>query len=252
MSLLTLLVEIYSKRQLIQTKKIIYSVFKDIDVKAEVLGVNTGGWLQISVKGEDEQLATNYLIKEIGACPENINNIPKGSDLLGQISDSVNKALLIDIGVFEPKTVLASISIEELQEQLFLDKNISLDRTVNLFGLTKGMPIQINILDTNNRNTVRAKLSEKQVSLFDSWKKSLLDRLIVQGSLYNEVEKAIDFTRLSRDIINIDSLGLFTQVLTCKLGTQAIGLIPRIGKTLKKAKLTVFNPKKLYPDLLKL
>lgn len=252
MTLLTLLVKIYGKKQLKQTKKIICSLFKDIEVKTEIIGANSADWFQISVEGEDEQIATNYLIKEIGFCPEKISNIQKGSDLIGLIFDSTNKSLLIDIGIFEPKIVHARISIEELREKLFLDKNTSLGRTVGLFGLAKGIPIQIEILDINNKkNFIQAKLSEKQLSLFDFWKKSLLDRLIVQDTTYNEVKNAINFVRLNRDIISIDSLGLFTQVLTCKLGTQAKGLIPRIGKTLKKAKLTVFNPKKLYPDLLK-
>jgi len=33
--------------------------------------------------------------------------------------------------------------------------------------------------------------------------------------------------------------------LTCKLGTDAAGLIPKIGRNLKKAKFAVFNPKTL-------
>ena len=44
----------------------------------------------------------------------------------------------------------------------------------------------------------------------------------------------------------MESLGLFEYALTCKLGTDAAGLIPRIGKILKTAKLTVFNPKRIH------
>jgi len=40
-------------------------------------------------------------------------------------------------------------------------------------------------------------------------------------------------------------LGMFEHVLTCKLGTDAAGLIPKIGRILKNAKFAVFNPKKL-------
>jgi len=30
------------------------------------------------------------------------------------------------------------------------------------------------------------------------------------------------------------------------MGTDAVGLIPRLGKILRTAKLTVFNPKKIH------
>jgi len=253
MTLLTLLLKIFNKTQLTQSKKIINSLFKDIEVKVEVLGSNSAGWLQIYVQGEDQQIAVSYLTKEIGICPATISAIEKGSNLIGQISEKANKSLLIDIGVFEPKIVFASIYLEDIREQLFLDNEASLDKIVDLFGLAKRIPVQINVLDICKRqNLIKVKLSDKQVSLFELWKKSLLDRLIVQGVTHTEVKNAINFARLNRDIISVESLDLFTQVLTCKLGTQAKGLVPKLGRTLKKAKLTVFNPKKLYPNLIKI
>jgi hypothetical protein len=44
-------------------------------------------------------------------------------------------------------------------------------------------------------------------------------------------------------------LGLFEQVLTCKLGTDAAGLIPRIGRYMRNARFFVYNPKKLVSFL---
>jgi hypothetical protein len=38
---------------------------------------------------------------------------------------------------------------------------------------------------------------------------------------------------------------LLEHALTCKLGTDAAGLIPKIGRNLKNAKFAVFNPKSL-------
>ena len=38
---------------------------------------------------------------------------------------------------------------------------------------------------------------------------------------------------------------MFEHVLTCKLGTDAAGLIPKIGRNLRNAKFAVFNPKRL-------
>jgi hypothetical protein len=46
-------------------------------------------------------------------------------------------------------------------------------------------------------------------------------------------------------VIGLESLGMCEHALVCKLGTDAAGLIPRIGRILKSAKFAVFNPRKI-------
>ena len=53
----------------------------------------------------------------------------------------------------------------------------------------------------------------------------------------------LERTRLNRDVIGMEALGLFEHALTCKLGTDAAGLIPRIGRYMRHADFSVFNPK---------
>ncbi|MCW3997548.1 MAG: DUF2110 family protein, partial [Candidatus Bathyarchaeota archaeon] len=245
---MTLFTKIDSKRQLSQSKKIIRSYFENLDVQEKILGINNAGWLQILVEGEDKKIAASYLIEEIGLCPINIDNIHKNSLLNGRISKfHENNLLSIDIGVFEPKIIPATISLERLREQLLPDNKASLKKISALFGLIKELPIKIKIIRINEeKKYIQAELSKIQLSLFKFWKKSLLDRLIIIGATRNQVKKALNLTRLTKDVINIESLGLFEQVLTCKLGTDAAGLIPVIGRILKTTKLTVFNPKKTH------
>jgi hypothetical protein len=224
------------------------SYFENLDVKEKILGVNNAGWLQLSGEGEDEKLAINYLKKKIGFCPAHKNNIKKNSSLKGKIcSFHENKMFSIDIGVFNPKILLATISLEKMQEQLMNNKKTSLARISTLFGLTAGLPINIDVLNIfETENQIEAKLSDFQLSLFMLWQKSLLDRLIIIGATRNQIKKTLKLTKLAKDVIGVESLGLFEQVLTCKLGTDAVGLIARIGRTLKTAKLKVFNPKKIH------
>jgi hypothetical protein len=40
-------------------------------------------------------------------------------------------------------------------------------------------------------------------------------------------------------------MGMFEHALTCKLGTDAAGLISKIGRKLRNARFTVFNPRKI-------
>ena len=248
MTILTLLTKISKKNQITQIKQKFRSYFENLDVEEKILGINAAGWLQVSIEGEDEKIAANYLIKKIGLCPTDINNLKENSRLSGKISSfNGNNNVFIDIGVFKPRTFLATISLEKLQEQLAQGKKNSLKKIVTLFGLTEGQTVNITLLNINKeKNCVEAEFSEKQLSLFNFWQKSFLDRLIILGSTYNEAKKAINLARLGKDVINIESASLFEQVLTCKLGTDAAGLIPRLGKILRTAKLTVFNPKKIH------
>jgi hypothetical protein len=56
---------------------------------------------------------------------------------------------------------------------------------------------------------------------------------------------ALEHARLERDVISVESLGMFEHALVCKLGTDAAGLIRQLGRNLGNAKFTVFNPKSL-------
>jgi hypothetical protein len=217
-------------------------------LQEKILGVNNAGWLQISIKGEDEKIAINYLKKKIGLCPGHLNNIKQNFSLKGKIcAFHKNNMFSIDIGVFDPKICLATISLEKIQEQLMSNKKTSLAKIFALYGLTTNLPVNIDIVNINEeKNQIEAKLSNFQLSLFALWRKSLLDRLIVIGTTRSQIKKTLKLTRLAKDVINVESLGLFEQVLICKLGTDAVGLIPRIGQKLKTAKLEVFNPKKIH------
>lgn len=251
MNSISLFVKPKNKRQFNQIKKILHSIFIDIDVEIKHLEIMPSGWLNLTVDGEDEQIAVNYLTKEIGICPKNLANIEKNDNVNGEIVDFYkNELLLIDVGIFEPKTVYCSIPIDKLLNQLSLNRKASLRQLAKLYGLTKELPIRVDIKEINEeKNFIPTNLSEKQINLFNLWKRSLLDRLILQGITCNEAKKALTITGLTRDVIDIKTLSLFTQVLTCKLGTQAVGLIPRLGKLLKVSKFTVFNPKKLFSNL---
>jgi len=248
---LTLFVKIDNNKQLSQSKKIIRSYFENLDVEEKILGANNAGWLQLSIAGEDEKIATNYLIDKFGLCPISKDALKKNSLFKGKIFNfHENKVLSIDMGIIKPQFSPATITLKKIQNQLMKDKKISLKNISALFGFAVGFPLNIKVLNIwEKENQIEAELSDKQLSLIESWKKSFLDRLIVMGASHNQIKKTLNLTRLTKDVINIESLGLFEHVLTCKLGTDAAGLIPRIGKILKTTKLTVFNPKKIHVAL---
>jgi hypothetical protein len=45
--------------------------------------------------------------------------------------------------------------------------------------------------------------------------------------------------------VDVYSLGMFEHAVACKLGTDAAGLIPKVGRVLRKATLSVFNSRRV-------
>jgi hypothetical protein len=54
-----------------------------------------------------------------------------------------------------------------------------------------------------------------------------------------------------RDVIRVDRLGFFECSIICKLGTEAPGIISRLGNLLEGVPLYAFSPKKIKSFLKK-
>jgi hypothetical protein len=246
MTTLTLLTRIYNSHQLKQIDIILSDLFGDLSVEAAVTGTQAGRWVQLEVSGEDESIATKLLEREAGFCPINLEYVKKFSTIKGYVTslDRSTEELFVDIGVFQPKNVPAVIPIAHLQTHLAGKKKTSLKKIIELWGLCENLPLEIKVLEVKaEENRVEAELQSGQIHKFAQWKESLLDRLLVIGASTYEVKTAVEQEGLDRDVIEVESLGMFEHALVCKLGTDAAGLIGRIGRRLRKAKFTVFNPK---------
>jgi hypothetical protein len=248
MSTLTLLVKVHSSEQLKQVDNSLKLAFEGLDVEAKILGVAADKWVQISLLGEDEAVAASYVAREIGFCPTSFENVRKFQVLKGYVADleKSREELLLDVGVFQPKTVHAAVPLRYLQAQLVDGRKIALRKIVELFGFCEDLPINIKVIHANEEGSrIEAELSTKQIEKYRVWQESLLDRLIVLGATGDEVRRMLEYAKLNRDVIGVEPLGVFEQALTCKLGTDAAGLIPKIGRILKNARFVVFNPKRL-------
>jgi hypothetical protein len=252
MPTVTLLAKIYDNFQLKFVDKFLKSTLKGLKVEIKICGVTPRGWVQIAVSGEDEKVALRYLSEEIGLCPTLLENVERFATIKSRIiaMDKSKGELYVDIGVFSPKTIDAAISLQRLQGQLVDGRKVAFNKLVELFGFCENLPLTIKILSIDKeKNHAEAMLSEKQLAQYKSWTKSLLDRLIILGSSIYDVRLALKKADLNRDILNIERLGLFELAITCKFGTDAAGLIPKIGKNLRNATFTIFNPKKLLKFL---
>jgi hypothetical protein len=247
MTTLTLLVKARHAGQLKQVDEDLKSKFEDLDVQMQVTSNPVSRWIQVELSGEDETIATSYINKEFGACPANLKQIVESSVLKGYISkiDTKKPELKVDVGVFEPKVVYATVSLACLQTQLVNGKDIGLKKIMEMYGLAEGLPLKVKATHVNSEGeALQAELSADQVEKFHGWQQSLLDRLIILGASEDAVKLVLERTRLNRDVIDVEALGMFEHALTCKLGTDAAGLISRVGRYLRNSILVVFDAEK--------
>jgi len=249
MPTVTVLEKLYGSGSPETFEKLYSSLVSGLNVQLRFAGTTDRGWIQLEVSGEDETAALSLLDREIGLAPVSLDNLKKFSVMQGKVvfSGKSKKELYVDLGVSSPKVSDAVVSGKRLCAQLADGKEIPLQELVELFCLYDNMPLEVKIVQgvEGESKTVEAGLSEAQFSLFSGWVGCRFDRLIILGSLFSDVERAVKFSRHSRDIIRIESLGVLEQVVLCKLGTDAVGLIPKLGCYLKSAVLVPFSPKKI-------
>jgi hypothetical protein len=249
MPTLTLCAKAYRDRQLGQIEQLLRAKLEDLKVNLKVRDATSRGWVRVELSGEDERVATNFLAKEVGLCSTNLEGLRKFSTAKACITafgKSKDSSLSLDVGVYEPEVVDATLQLVNLQAQLCDGRKIALSRIFQLYGFCDDYPLNVKIVSLDaDQKRVEVMLAEAQLGQFRGWTDSLLDRLIVLGSSEDEVTVAVEETGFARDVVKIEPLGLLEHAVVCKLGTDATGLIPRLGRCLSNAVFSVFCPRRL-------
>ena len=249
MSIVTLLEKVYGPFPPNLFEPVFSSLCEGLEIKLRIAGKTDRGWIQVDVSGEDKAVAVRLLDQKIGLAPVSVNDSKKFSLLKGRVisSEARNDRLSVDVGIFSPHFVDATIPLQTLQAQIADGARLSLEKVVDLFCLYVNMPLEVKTLgDAGSENDyIGAMLSEAQFTRFADWIHSHLDRLIVLGAPFSQVEAVIRRSRHMRDVVRIESLGLLEHAVLCKLGTEAKGLLSKFGPRLPHAVLAPFSPKKI-------
>lgn len=228
---------------------VLLSLCKGLKVGLRVVGKTNRGWIQTEVSGEDETATLHFIDREIGLAPISMDKLKKFSVIRGRVvfSGKSKNELYVDVGVFSPETYDAVVPLQTLQAQLADGMKLPLQRLIGLFCLYDNLPLKVKIASSVDaqKKLVEAELSEAQLSQITYWIRSRLDRLLVLGASFSDVEQAVRVSRHFRDVVKIESLGLLEQAVLCKLGTDAAGLIPKLGHLLPNAILAPFCPRKI-------
>jgi hypothetical protein len=245
MTTLTLMIKAMNFGQVKQIDELLKTQFEELDVEVKVLTNSANRWVQVSLSGEDEAIAVSYINKQIGTCPTNLENAKNQPTLKGYISkiDLVKQELVVDVGIFEPQIVFATMSLASLQTQLVEGKEMDLKKLAEGYGFAERSPLTIKPVSQED-DVLQAELSAGQAEKLHAWQQSLLDRLIILGASKETIESVLERTRLTRDVIDVEVLGMFEHALTCKLGTNAAGLVSLMGRYLRNSVFVVFNARK--------
>lgn len=248
MPTITLAAKSYNGSQLRKIRENLSTLLEGLKVEIQTCKRNEKGWTQIDIAGEDTNIALRYLNQKIGTCPSTLDSISRFSTTKGYlINPKKNKtALGMDIGITTPQNVTATVSLQSLQAQLCDGKELPLEKTSEIYAFCENLPITVKVLSVDKAaKHVEAELDEKQQDQYKNWTDMLLDRLIIVRASADSVKLALKHGGLTRDIIDVEPLGFFEHAVICKLGTDARGLIPRIGRNLNEATFAVFSPRKI-------
>jgi len=230
-------------------QSMISSLCMGLKVEVKYRGKRERHWVEVEVSGEDEAVALQLLNREIGLAPASLDNVERFSALRGRVVSSAKNEteLVVDVGVFYPRICDAAVPLQTLQAQLADGKKLALPSLIKLYCLHENMPLQVKIVEKGdvNGDLMKAELIEPQLSKFSAWIRSSLDRLIILGAWLSDVERAVELSRHGRDVVRIESLGLLEHALTCKLGTDAVGLVPKLGPHMPTAVLAPFSPRRI-------
>ena len=238
-----LLQKIY-KVSIEEAEKFLKKILGDLDCSLTGLSAVENGWLRVQVSGRDERVVVRLLKKECGLAPISVANVEHFSTFRGRVifSGRSRTEAFVDVGAFSPNPVYAKIPLRTLQGQLVDGRKLALQRIEEMFVLLDNLPLEVRVVRVDVE-TLAAELTERQVGIFGRWVDERFDRLIVLGVPIGGVMRAVERARLEGDVLGVESLGLLEHVIVCKLGTDAVGLVPRLGRWMSTGVLGVFSPR---------
>jgi hypothetical protein len=245
---LILLQKIYGQASLEDFQRYLKSVCGGLSISCDRLWTTENAWVGVRVSGSDERVATHLLERQVGLAPVSVKNAERFSVLRGKVifSGASRTEVFVDVGVFSPKPIFAQIPLQALQAQLADGAKLALRSLVERFVLSDNSPLEVRVTAVSD-DMLKAELTEAQLEVFDRWIRARFDRLIVLGALVDHTIRAVRQARIEGGILRVESLGFLEHAIVCKLGTDGVGLVPKLGRRLRGAVLRVFSPRTMRP-----
>lgn len=204
-------------------------------------------WLQIRARGEDADAFLNLLKQEYGEAPVSRSNLEKWDVVNGFVTGAgrIGYGVYIDIGIQQPSPKDALYPLHRMRAQLADGEAKSSRMILDENALVDYVPLKMIVTELEGEN-ISVEMNDEARDRLVSWRKYPFDRVIVVGADKILVENAVRASGLQSDIVKVESLSLFAQSLLCKIGTDAPGVIAKIGNRLRGVGLSSYRtPTKL-------
>ncbi len=206
-----------------------------------------GGWVRVSVSGPDEGIAENLIVKTYGRLPS-IQKVDVGDTFRGFLTDVGKVGFGLYFKAFkEGKDALYPLF--EMRNQLAKGRKLPVRKIARAYGLVDGLALELRVLRRDEEG-VYVSLSPKQVATIRSWINRGRDVLFVVRATPKQVRRALVRTGHKRDV-SVVRTAFLSHALVCKPGTQAKGLIPRLGPHLPGVVLSALSPSRVEDLLFK-
>lgn len=216
---ITLLLSIYGDTEsaIRSIEAMVKNKLKDLDVKSKIQATERG-WTRIAIEGEDEDFAANYLVKEYGSP---VKKVDSGKVYRGYIKYIDDNGVTVDIGI--PLTIAPNAL-----------KSLGTGRPTQVasrFGIIPHLPVSIEIVEHEGKTVAR--FTKEQVDRWWEWKKSGIDRVVINSSTRSKIKAAIKKKGHGKDIYAIERIGVMEHVIVCREGTDGPGIVAEIGPLIK-------------------
>ncbi len=201
-------------------------------------------WLDVKASGDDDEAFLNVLRNRFGTIPIQSSTVEKWDLAKGSVvgSGRVGFGVYVDMGVLEPVARDGLYPLHRMRAQLSDGITKSCREILDENGLVDDFPLGIRVIDVQGEK-ISVELSDQTREIFSTWHRLPFDRVIAIGISELEAEKAVKAAGLWYDVIKIEPLSLFAQCLVCKIGTDAPGIIAKLGNRLRAVRLASVRTK---------
>ena len=215
----------------------------ELGASVTVDGFSSTGWVQLHIAGEDGEILSELISRKFRLAQTSQTEINMPGNYPAVIVGAGERGLKVDLGL-GPENLECLIQTGNLNAQLADGKRLPLRELIECYCLYPNVKIAMRI-SRRTEHEVDGWLSDDTINRFADWVETGLDRILAFECFKEDAESAVRRAHLSRDVISVNSLSLNVQSIVCKLGTDAVGLIPLLGRILRKQPLKPFQPKKI-------
>ncbi|HZD13257.1 MAG TPA: DUF2110 family protein [Candidatus Binatus sp.] len=204
--------------------------------------ISNNGWLSIHVRGEDAEAFQSLLLKKFGEASIDLSKIEKWDLARGFITGlgRVGYGVYVDIGIQQPRPKDALYPLHRMRAQLSDGALESVKQISTMNALVDYFPVKVLVTEVDG-DRVSVELADETHEQLMNLRKYPFDRLIAVGLTKTQAENTVREMNVSSDVVEVRELSLFVQELVFKIGTEAPGMIAKMGNRLRGVNLAAYR-----------